>query len=173
MTLRARAGWPGGRPRALAFLPRFLFADTGPVWRYVLFAWPVVALPALALAWLASRLASGLAGPDLGGGPQWMVFAGVVLFSPIVETLMMSGPVALIDRWRGPLVAVVGSALLWGVLHSLLAARWGLVVWWPFLIFSIAYLTWRPRGYWPAIGVAAAIHVLNNAAPILALLVLN
>jgi membrane protease YdiL (CAAX protease family) len=167
------AGWPGGRPRALGLLPRFLFDDRGPRWRYVLLAWPVVALPALALAWIASRLAPGLAGPELKAGPAWLAFVGVVLVSPLLETLLMTGLVALMARVAGPVAAVVGSAALWGAAHSLVAARWGLVVWWPFLLFSIAYLTWRHRGYWQAVGVVTAIHVLQNAAPMVALLVLD
>lgn len=174
MTLTGSAGgWLRGRPGALAFLPRFLFTDAGPWWRYVLLAWAVVAIPALALGWLASRLAPGLPGPDLDGGSDAQLVIGVVLLSPFVETLLMSGPVALLRRSFRPVVAVVGSAALWGVLHSLVAARWGLVVWWPFLIFSIAYLTWRPLGYWRAVGVVTLIHMLQNALPTIALLVLE
>ena len=170
MTPRQRSGWPEGRPRALAFLPRFLFADER-AWRYILLAWPLVAIPGLALGWLASRLFPGLPGPDLGSElPGWLVAFGVVLFSPAVETLLMSGPVALLNRFAGPVVAVIGSAVIWAVAHSLTAARWGLVVWWPFLIFSIAYLNWRRRGYWSAVGVVTAIHALNNALPVVALL---
>ena len=166
------AAWRGDRPAALGFLPRFLFDDAGPAWRYVLFAWPLVALPSLALGWLASRIAPGLAGPQIdGGAPFWMIVLGVVVVSPFLETLLMTGPVVLLDRWFGPFVAVVGSAAVWGVAHSLAAARWGLVIWWPFLIFSIAYLTWRGRGYWRAVAIVFAVHALNNAGPIVALLV--
>jgi membrane protease YdiL (CAAX protease family) len=169
----AKDAWPDGRPRILAFLPRFLFDPGVPAWRYILFAWPLVAIPALALGWAATRLLPGLAGPELAGASTATIVIGVVLFSPAVETLLMTGPVLLLDRWRGPVVAVIGSSLLWGVAHSLAAARWGLVIWWPFLIFSIAFLTWRGRGYWRAVGVVTAIHALNNAGPIVALLLLK
>ena len=155
----------------LAFLPRFLFADGWPAWRYVLAAWPIVALPSLALGWLASRLFPDLAGPTLGNDvPLWLSGVAVVVISPFVETLLMTGPVVLLDRWLGPARAVIGSALIWGVAHSLAAARWGLVIWWPFLIFSIAYLAWRGRGYWHAVGIVFAIHALQNAGPMAVLL---
>ena len=170
MTPGPEVAWPSGRPRAFASLPRFLFDAQTPRWRYVLLAWPVVALPALVLAWLMSWLAPGLAGPKLDGGPDWLLILGVVVISPLLETLLMIGPVALIAGRFGPVTAVVGSAALWGVAHSLLAARWGLVVWWPFLIFSIAYLTWRGRGRWRAVALVTAIHMLQNAAPVVALL---
>ena len=167
-----RRGWPAGRPRALAFLPRFLFSDAAPAWRYILFAWPCVALPTLLLGWAAFRLLPGLAGPAIGGQvPVWLSAVLVVVVSPFLETLLMTGPVVLLDRWRGPTPAVIGSALLWGIAHSLAAARWGLAIWWPFLLFSIAYLTWRGRGYWRAVGVVFALHALNNAAPIAVVLI--
>ena len=167
--MKKQLGWPGGRPRLLAFLPRFLFESSGPAWRYVLLAWPIVSVPTLLLGWTASRLFPGLAGPSLGDTSTLLVIVAVVFISPAIETLIMTGSVALIDRFAGPTVAAVGSALLWGAAHSLAAARWGLVIWWPFLIFSIAYLTWRGRGYWRAVGVVAAMHALNNAVPIVAL----
>ena len=167
---RAAPGWSEGRPRALAFLPRFLFDDAGPAWRYILFAWPVVALPALALGWVSSKLAPDLAGPSVAGASFGVVAFAVVIVSPLVETIVMTGPVVLLDRWLGPLPAVIGSAAIWGVAHSLAAARWGLVIWWPFLIFSIAWLSWRGRGYWRAVGIVFAIHALNNAGPIAVLL---
>jgi len=31
-----------------------------------------------------------------------------------------------------------------------------------FLILTVAFLTWRPRSLWFAIGVAAAIHAFQN-----------
>lgn len=133
-----------------------------------------MAIPGLTLGWLASRLFPGLPGPDLGGElPGWLVAVAVVLFSPAIETLLMSGPVVLLNRVAGPVAAVIGSAAIWAVAHSLTAARWGLVVWWPFLILSIVYLSWRRRGYWAAVGVVAAIHALNNAGPVVALLAIR
>jgi hypothetical protein len=60
---------------------------------------------------------------------------------------------------------------LWGVAHSLAAPLWGLIVWWPFLIFSIALLTWRERGLLPAIAVVTTIHGLQNATAAILLLV--
>ena len=167
----AKDAWPQGRPRVFAFLPRFLFDPAVPAWRYILFAWPLVAIPTLLLGWAITQLLPGLPGPALGNASAATVVIGVVLFSPAVETLLMSGPVLLLDRWRGPVAAVVGSAILWGIAHSLAAARWGLVIWWPFLLLSIAFLTWYRRGYWRAVGVVTAIHALNNAGPILALFV--
>jgi hypothetical protein len=50
-------------------------------------------------------------------------------------------------------------------LHSLASPWWGAVIWWPFLIFSTLYVTWRPRGFWRAAALVAAVHVLQNLFP--------
>ena len=47
--------------------------------------------------------------------------------------------------------------------------RWGLVIWWPFLIFSTLFVVWRQRGFLAGVGVAAATHALQNLGPALVL----
>jgi membrane protease YdiL (CAAX protease family) len=72
---------------------------------------------------------------------------------------------SLLARVLTPTLAVLGSAAMWGLAHSLQATAWGLVIWWPFVIFSTLYLVWRERSTWAALGVAAATHALQNLAP--------
>jgi len=95
-----------------------------------------------------------------------ILFVGIVLVSPILETLLMAIIIgglshAIHNRVR----LAVASAVVWAVLHSIMAAAWGLVVLWPFFVFSCAYLAWgeksRRRGLW----VAASIHMLHNLLP--------
>ena len=69
-----------------------------------------------------------------------------------------------------PRFAVIASSLGWGVAHSLAAPAWGLVIWWPFLIFSTLYVTWRGQGRMLAMGIVFAVHALNNLGPALILL---
>jgi hypothetical protein len=45
------------------------------------------------------------------------------------------------------------------------------VVWWPFLLFSIAILAWRGRGLLQTVAVVTTIHGLQNATAGLLLLV--
>ena len=66
-----------------------------------------------------------------------------------------------------PTLAVLVSAALWGIAHSLQAAAWGLVIWWPFVIFSTLYMVWRERSVWAALGVVTATHALQNLGPAL------
>jgi hypothetical protein len=118
----------------------------------------------LALSGLANLFVPALATPDF---PQRGVMALLLLvvFAPLVETLIMAGALSLLDKVFAPTHAVFASAVLWGIAHSLQAAAWGMIIWWPFLIFSTLYMVWRQRGFWPAIGVAASTHALQNLMP--------
>ncbi|MBV8685921.1 MAG: hypothetical protein JO013_00010 [Alphaproteobacteria bacterium] len=165
-----RAPEPAGRPRYLAWLPAFLFRADGPAWRYVLMAWPLTLVPSLALGLVFGLLFPDLARPDfpLGIGLPFLLFLLVVV-SPVVETLILLPVVLLLQRLFGSGPAAIVSAGLWALAHSLEAAGWGLVVWWPFLIMSITLLTWRARGLGAALGVTVAIHALQNAVAALLL----
>ena len=167
--MKASAALPG-RPSYLAFLPDFLF-HTDPVKaRYVAKAWVLTLLPSLALAILVGLLAPQAERPDFViTGPMMFFFLTVI--GPLIETLLMTPPVLLLNRFAGAGPAVIGSALLWGILHGLQAPVWGLVIWWPFLIFSIALLTWRERGLGVAMLMVAAIHGLQNSVPAALLLI--
>lgn len=150
-----------GRPAYLAWLPRFLF-ETDPVAaRYVAKAWLTALLPSIALSALVKLVAADAAAPQFPGEAGPLILF-VVFVGPALETLLLALPLLGLDRLFGPGPAAVGSALLWAVVHSLAVATWGLVIWWPFLIMSIAFLTWRRKGLLWALGIAFAIHALQN-----------
>ena len=118
----------------------------------------------LLLAWGANGIAPALEKPDFAVRGA-TALGLLVLFAPLVETLIMAAVLSLLVRLVSPTAAVLGSAALWGVFHSLHATAWGLVVWWPFLVFSTLYLVWRERSTAAAIGVATATHALQNLVP--------
>lgn len=133
-------------------------------WLSILVGWALSIVGSLLLAALFAALMPQLKGPEF---PMkgWPVFLAVVLFAPLVETLIMAGLIWLSERLVPTGLAVLASAVLWGLFHSTQAAGWGLVIWWPFLIFSTLYVVWRQRGFWIGIGVAAATHALQNLIP--------
>jgi membrane protease YdiL (CAAX protease family) len=155
---------PPGPPAYLAWLPDFLFRTDPVRSRYVAKAWALALVPSFLIGGLLSYLFPGLEGPDfpMQVGTPLILFLLVVL-SPVVETLILLPIVLLLNRFFGSGPAAVVSAALWGIAHSLQASGWGLVVWWPFLIMSIALLTWRERGLPTALAVVISIHVLQNA----------
>ena len=152
---------PSGRPAWLAWLPRFLFETDPVVPRYVAKAWLTALIPSIALSALVKLIAADAEAPQFPGEAAPLVLL-VVFVGPALETLLLALPLLGLNRLFGPGPAVVGSALIWAVVHSLVVPTWGLVIWWPFLIMSVAFLTWRPKGLLWALGMAFAIHALQN-----------
>ena len=125
----------------------------------------LTAVVTLGIGLLIETTVSGTPGPELGQAAPVVIFLGLTLFSPIVETVLMAAIMALLLKWLRPWQAVVLSAVGWGLAHSSLAPWWGAVIWWPFLIFSILFVTWRRHGFWRAAAVPTAVHILQNLVP--------
>lgn len=161
-----------GRPSYLSFLPRFLFSTDQPKPAYIGKAWLLALIPSLILSATIGLLAPLAERPDFAfdGVMLPVVLLLLVVVGPLVETLLMIPPLLLLERVAGPGPAVIGSAILWGVVHSLAAPAWGLVTWWPFLILSIAMLTWRRRRLGTAVLVVTFIHGLQNGVAATAVL---
>ena len=167
----AEDGAGAERPRLLRFLPRFLFvAEHTPV--YILKAWLLALLPSFLLSSLVFAVAPAAEVPlgEYERMPAAVTAFMLVLVAPFLESLIMAGVAALLYRAFGFAAAAFGSSLAWGLAHSAAVPIWGLVVWWPFLILTIVYLTWRQRGFWFAIGMATAVHGLQNGVATVALL---
>jgi hypothetical protein len=130
----------------------------------ILIGWALSILGSLALAVLSKAIAPALPTPEFPmKGP--LAFFLLVVFAPVLETLIMAGFLSLFLRFMTPVGAILLSAAGWGIAHSLEAVGWGLVIWWPFLIFSTLFVVWRQRGFWAGVGVAAATHALQNVGP--------
>jgi len=141
----------------------------GSAWLSISAAWTLSFIGSVALSALAAWGAPDLARPDFPIGGAMLIFL-LVIFSPFIETLIMAGGIELLRLFLKPTLVVIASALLWGIAHSSAALAWGLVIWWPFLIFSTLYVAWRPRGKIRAIGVVFATHALQNLPVALVLL---
>ena len=137
--------------------------------RAILVGWLATTIPALLLSMLVSSLLPQAAGPTFPvNGLSTLLL--LVMFAPFIETLIMAAALEILLLVLPPRFAVIASSLGWGIAHSLAAAAWGLVIWWPFLIFSTLYVTWRGQGRVVAIGIVFAVHALNNLGPALLLL---
>lgn len=138
-------------------------------WRAVLVGWAMTTIPALLLSLIVASLLPQAARPEFGV-IDLNLFVRLVVIAPLLETLIMATVLeilllALPSNW-----AVAVSSVGWGIAHSLIAPSWGLVIWWPFLIFSTLYVTWRGQGRLLAIAIVFAVHALNNLGPALLLL---
>ena len=137
--------------------------------RAILVGWAATTIPALGLSVLVAALFPQVPGPTfpLIG---WWTLVLLVIAAPLLETLIMAGVLEILLLVLPPRVAVVASSVGWGIAHSLKAATWGLIIWWPFLIFSILFVTWRGEGRAKALTIVFAVHALNNLGPALLLL---
>jgi len=135
----------------------------------ILVGWLTTSIPALGLAVLAGWLLPNASSPDLPNEGM-IAFIAIVIISPLLETLIMAAVIELGLLFLPPLQMVILSSIGWGIAHSLSAPAWGLVIWWPFLIFSTLYVTWRGEGRGKALAIVASVHALNNLIPALLLL---
>jgi membrane protease YdiL (CAAX protease family) len=137
-----------GSDSPLRFLPKAIRVPERP-FRAIAVAWLTAFPISIILALLASRLFPDAGHPDFEGGPG-LIFFAVVIFSPVVETLIMGTVLLILLSFLPEWVAIVVSAIGWGIAHSTLSPTWGLAVWWPFLILSTLFVAWRKRSLWLA-----------------------
>ncbi len=150
----------------VSFLPRVLLEPRRPLLTLAV-AWATAFLPTLALAALSSTLLPE-AQPKFPLGNE-NVFWLIVIAAPLLETVFMGLALILLASVFAPTLSVLISAVGWGIAHSTIAPAWGLVIWWPFLVFSTVFLTWRERSVPAAVAMAAATHALHNLVPALML----
>jgi len=152
----------------LKFLPAPL-REPRRAWLAIPLAWLLSFFGSLALAALVHWIAPNARSIEIPRLPAWLIIGAFAVVSPLVETILMGLGLKLLQRWMNPPAAILVSAIVWGILHSLQIPIWGLAIWWPFLIFSTLFVVWQQRGFWTAVGVAAATHCLQNLYPSLAM----
>ena len=147
-----------------------LFDNNISMWKYVLRTGLISLVPSLAIAMIL-----GFAGiitedtsPQFEGSALGLLFLMVVV-SPPVETLIMAGGLWILSFiTKKPVRLAIMSAIVWAVVHSLIAPAWGLGVIWPFFVFSCAYLGWRRHSWRRAILVTSCVHAFQNLLPAIA-----
>ena len=154
------------RVLSLPILPAALLEPRRPLVAVALGALTAF-VPTVLLAALVLWLLPGGERPQFAMDGAFALF-GLVVFAPVVETLIMGTVLLVLLRLLGPTAAIVASAAGWGIAHSLAAPIWGLIIWWPFLIFSTLFVVWRSRSLGAAFAVPAAVHALHNLGPALA-----
>jgi membrane protease YdiL (CAAX protease family) len=152
-----------GSDSLLRYLPVAIRRPERP-FRAIAIGW-LTAFPASILfAVLGAFLMPDAKPPEFHASGGLALFA-LVIFSPVLETLIMGGVLLVLLRLFSPAVAILLSAIGWGIAHSTVAVIWGLVIWWPFLVFSTLFVTWRQRSLWLAFGIPMCVHALQNLIP--------
>lgn len=165
---QATNSFDGEARRSLSVLPPVL-REPRRAWLAIPLAAAISLAGSLALAFVVTSFLPALEQPvfDMTG---WAVLIAIILIAPLLETLIMAAVLEILLRLARPSIAIGLSAAGWGLAHSSAAPAWGLVIWWPFLIFSTMYVIWRRRSIPIAILVVTAIHMLQNLAPALHLM---
>ena len=158
-----------GSDTPLRFLPKAIRVPENPL-KAIAFGWLTAFPISVLLAVTAGALMPHVARPEFPVSGT-AALLGLVIFSPIVETVTMGLVLLVLLRFLQPVVAIGVSAIGWGIVHSLLAPTWGLVIWWPFLIFSTLFTAWRGRSLALAFALPTCVHALQNLLP--AILVAN
>lgn len=150
-------GLPNG---PLRFLPNALLEARSPA-AAVLTGWLTAFIPSIALAAIVTLLLPSSAQPQFNLSGARALFL-LVVFAPVLETIIMGSVLLVLLRLAGPTAAALISSAGWGIAHSLVAPAWGLVIWWPFLVFSTLFVAWRPRSLLAAFAIPAIVHGLHN-----------
>lgn len=100
--------------------------------------------------------------------PYTLLFS-VVVIAPIVETIIMWFMISVLQRFLpDDRMVVFVTAGAWAGMHSMQALVWGIVIFWPFVLFAITFLTWRKRSDFEGLLMATFAHALHNFGPGLA-----
>lgn len=86
-----------------------------------------------------------------------------IALGPLFETFLLAVGMWVICRTVKNLwLASSISAVVWSIIHGYQAPLWALGTFWPFMVFSYAYLNWKPQSASNAIGVAWLAHMMHN-----------
>lgn len=92
-----------------------------------------------------------------------MLLVAIVL-GPLFETILLAVGMWIICKFvKNPWFASAISGVVWSIAHGYQAPLWALGTLWPFMVFSRAYLSWKPQSLSNAIGVAWLAHLIHNA----------
>ena len=147
----------------LKFLPAPL-REPRRAWLVLPICWLLSIAGAAAVASILSLLLPKLEEPDFSFfvGKGWFTVLAIAVATPLVETLILAGTSSVLLRFVRPEYAIILSSLGWGIAHSYQAPIWGLVIFWPFIIFTTLYVVWKQKSVMAGILMAWAAHFLHN-----------
>jgi membrane protease YdiL (CAAX protease family) len=160
-----------GKPNILKMQGLFITANPLPMRKYIIRMALLSLIPSLLFSFVLAviGLVDETTGPNVQEGDFGLpiiAFLAIVIISPLFETLLLSLGIWILSRFlKAKVVVALLSALVWALMHSLLSPPWGLVVFWPFVVFSCGYITWRQKSWLSAVWVAFSIHALQNLLP--------
>jgi len=130
-------------------------------WKYFCNALLISLIPTVILAVIVLLVMPGKSQPIKM--PVIFLYFCLILIGPWIETVMMWPILSLLNRIMSKTITVAfASAVVWALIHSLSSPARGLVLWWPFLVFSICFIEWEKKSLNKAIVITAYIHMYHN-----------
>ena len=137
---------PARQSPDLSFLPVLIREPRRPVLT-VVGGYLLSISGSLLIATIISLLFANTKAPDfawLEGSGFFAIFI-LSLLTPLLETLILAATTSILLRIVSPLYAILLSSIGWALAHSYQAPAWGLVIAWPFIIFTTLYIVWKQR----------------------------
>jgi hypothetical protein len=144
----------------ISYLPSPILEPRNPLVALAV-TWVTTFIPSILLAAIIGQIVPNVPQPQFNMSGPLAVFL-LAVFAPVVETLIMGTVLLVLLRLFSPTVAILLSAVGWGVAHSLAAPTWGLVIWWPFLVLSALFVAWRRHSLPAAFAMPMVAHGLHN-----------
>ena len=101
-----------------------------------------------------------------------LLFFGVVLFSPVVETLLFAAIFKSANVYLSSAKSIVVAAVALASLHGLISWAWGVVIFVPFLIFGIPFMR-QNISLKRAIFASAITHAFHNLYAFILIVIVN
>lgn len=101
------------------------------------------------------------------GGGEYIAFGLFsILIAPIIESLALISVMQLLEliKLRGYANIVISSTAAAAV-HGIFSPAWGLIVFFPFVIFSATYLIWRNPETSRGFKMCSGVHAIHNCLP--------
>ena len=154
----------------LSFLPALVREPRRPL-PTILICWLLAIGGALLIATLVRTIVADAESPDFG----WLIGKGfftifiLAIATPLIETLILAVTTSILLRFVKPQFAILISSLGWALAHSSDTPVWGLVIFWPFIIFTTLYVVWKQRSLAWGIAMPWAVHAMQNLFPAIAI----
>ena len=88
---------------------------------------------------------------------------GSIVFAPVVETALMFPLIRFIQSFsNNKLIISCISGLIWGVFHVIVKGWIAILTSWPFFVFTLLLLAWKPISNRMAYVHVVTCHVLYN-----------
>ena len=101
------------------------------------------------------------------GGSEYIVFGLISIFiAPIIESLALIGVMRLLELIKLQEYANIAiSSTAAAAAHGIFSPAWGLIVFFPFVIFSATYLVWRNPETSRGFKMCCGVHAIHNCLP--------